>query len=209
MLVPSSPRKLTFVSPAGRFPGLLSSGKWFFSAFLSKLVQLSGGTTFSLNLPPPPPSVEGRRAPGLSSPTPGEHTDRVVFDPFLRWGSGSECAFASAPFCLPRVPFSGGRAQRVSGRVEQESTRSGVVVFFLFFRSPLKSAGFVSAAEPREERIVSWLPQTRPEPHFSQGTSALPWAVPFSVGERVWEHLWANLCPGFVIFPNQLRRVHR
>lgn len=152
MLVPSSPRKLTFVSPAGRFPGLLSSGKWFFSAFLSKLVQLSGGTTFSLNLPPPPPSVEGRRAPGLSSPTPGEHTERVVFDPFLRWGSGSECAFASAPFCLPHVPFSGGRAQRVSGRVEQESTRSGVVVLLVFFSSPPWSPRVLLALRSRERK---------------------------------------------------------
>lgn len=109
----------------------------FVPAFLAKLVRLSGGTTFPVTLPPPPPSVEGGRAPGVSSPTPGEHTDRVLFDPFLRWGSGSECAFASAPFCLPRVPFSGGRAQRVSRRVEQESTRSGVVVFwFFFFPSP-------------------------------------------------------------------------
>lgn len=192
MFVPSSRRK-TYLCESGRplsRPFMLRK-VIFVPAFLAKLVQLSGGTTFPLTLPPPAPSGEGRRAPGVSSPTPGEHSDRALFDPFLRWGSGSECAFASAPFCRPRVPFSGGRAPRVSRRVEQESTRSGVVVvlfwfFVFFFLLPLlKSAGFVSAAEPREERRVSRLPQPRPEPHFSQGPSALRWAVPSSVGERV------------------------
>lgn len=91
----SAPGKVTFVTRSRRAPGLLSSGKWLFSAFLPQTVQLWGPLP-CLPASHPSPFGQVRGGSGPSRPTPGG-APTGLFDPFIGCRSGSGSGFAFAP----------------------------------------------------------------------------------------------------------------
>lgn len=174
MLVPSSPRKLSFVSPAGRFPGLLASGKWFFSAFLSKLVQLSGGTTFSLTLPPPP-SLGGRQtSPGFILTHPWGAHGPSGFRPFSALGVWIWVCVCVRPLLPAPCPLFGGpRSASVTASGTGVYSVGGCYVFCFFFFFPRWSTRVLLALRSREEKnSFSASPHKTRTPLFSRCISS-------------------------------------